>query len=87
MPYKFNPFTANLDFVSDGSSSSSLDGLSDVSTTNPLAGEFLAYNSATDLWERGVLFGSADLVVAIVSSFGQLNFSLPQNSSHIATAL
>ena len=84
MPYKFNPFTANLDFVPD---SSSLDGLSDVSVPNPLAGEFLAYNSVTNLWERGVLFGSADLLVAIVSSFGQLNFSLPQNSSHLVTAL
>jgi hypothetical protein len=84
MPYKFNPFTANLDFVPN---SSSLDGLSDVSVTNPSAGQFLAYNPATNLWERGVLFGSADLVVAIVSSFGQLNFNLPQNSSHIATVL
>ena len=84
MPYKFNPFTANLDFVPDNSS---LDGLSDVSVANPLAGEFLAYNFTTNLWERGVLFGSADLVVAIVSSFGQLSFSLPQNSSHIVTAL
>ena len=84
MSYKFNPFTANLDFVSD---SSSLDGLSDVSVANPSAGQFLAYNSATNLWERGVLFGTADLMVAIVSAFGQLNFSLPQNSSHIATVL
>jgi len=87
MPYKFNPFTANLDFVSDGSSSSSLGGLSDVSSANPLAGQFLAYNPATNLWERGVLFGTADLMVAIVSAFGQLNFNLPQNSSHIATVL
>jgi len=84
MPYKFNPFTANLDFVPD---SSSLDGLSDVSVANPQSGEFLVYNSGTNLWERGVLFGSADLVVAVVSSFGQLNFSFPQNSSHLATAL
>jgi hypothetical protein len=84
MPYKFNPFTANLDFVPE---SSTLDGLSDVAVPDPQEGDVLAYNSSTSLWEKGFLFGAADLIVAFFSNFGKLHFNYIQNSSHIATVL
>jgi len=83
MPYKFNPFTANLDYVSEAPG---LGELSDVNACDPQNGEFLVYNGSAGMWERAILQGLTATIV-FLSTIGQLNFKCPQHSHHVATVL
>jgi hypothetical protein len=84
MSYKFNPFTANLDFVPE---TPALDGLSDAYTPAPQHQEFLVYNGGTGLWERATLVGLAASIVFTSPLLGNLDFQYANYSHHIATVL
>lgn len=54
MSYRFNPFTNNLDDTG-GTAVVNLDGLTDVTITNPINGQVFQYDAASGVWINSIL--------------------------------